>query len=228
MRNIGIGCASALVMIATLAPAQDQSANLDKSTEALSEILGPITKPLKACATTTTPSNSGVIRIIMPKSPDFTDIQRRVKYELVTYDENITDDSANDNKGTRNGSKKDEPFHIFADNIPLDQVAGRYLLVKVIIRNTKDSGFTFYDEADAAGIHGVGVSDDSQDVVCGNRPIVEKGGNRQVAKFLIDVTNLKSKLQANPKYFASFNIGIRLNEYPDTPIFIDPKIHNEG
>lgn len=204
-------------------------------------IFGPVTHAFERCEPASSPGapdihpNVGVIRIVLPKHLDLSNLSRAVKLADTPFDDTATEDATKDNAGVPNNNPhavpgmKVEPFHIYLKKTSFPN--GSFILVRVIIQ--RGSEYTFYDEPNARGIHGVGWSDNPTDastglpVLCGNRRIitsVETSGMspRQVASFYIRRGALAKAFEG------SINIGLKPNEAPETPIFIDPKVHNDG
>lgn len=178
---------------------------------------------------------AAVVSIIMPTSSDFNLHSRKVTYSLADYiDTDIPDPNSdvflkpdgtpqtNDPLTPGGHVNINEPFHIFAKQL-VDSGKSGYVLVRVIIQDSSASKFTFYNDGKITGV-GQGVERSS--VLCGARISEEvPGGTRQVAKFHINLDNLRKEKSS---FFADFNIAIKMNAYQRTPFFIDPKVHNDG
>lgn len=190
---------------------------------------------------------AGTINIIIPNHIDGATISRRLSTNSedpanphparVRYGPPLAEDDSGTgvepgSRFTDNAPDANEPFDAFM--LEPKWKTG-FALVRVIIRNT--DSWQFYNEGN---FHGVGTYDKNDPVLCGVRDVkVKPGKSRQVAKFYIKL----NKLFAEGQPPVPFAIGLVAGPPPDpnadeekqkadaqmtTPIFIDPKIRNDG
>lgn len=203
-----------------------------KENSAASEVTTPLktlsanTYPMPTCgvdgADGNAPPHQGVIRIRLPKRANFRNIDRLVRYQKGAFNSADSDSAGSDNKKTY-----PEPFHILIRKLN-GLTNEKYIMVRVIIQDDPNTELSFYNETNLAGIHGVGASIPVDRVVCGSNPIEEIAGKRAVAIFYLNVEDFQKKYMADNNYSASFNIAVKVDGSPETPIFIDPKVHNDG
>lgn len=170
----------------------------------------------------------GRINVIVPNKLNGASIARMV-YQGRPGDEDDAD--TGEEKGgdfTPNAPAAAEPFDVYVNqaNVPLKG----YLLVRVIILNA--DAWEFFEKGK---FHGVGANDTADDVLCGVKQITRTRAvgatqARLIAKFYVNL----DKLKARPvDYAAPFTIGLTAKNTGAsgnvlTPIFIDPKIRNNG
>jgi hypothetical protein len=142
---------------------------------------------------------------------------------------NIKGSSSTDPDGGEVSDAAGSPFNSswFENDFGNEQ----FVQVRVVIgRRLQAKGYDFNEiEYDDGGvkhyIKGVGRSYPLDGVLCGYNQIDDTNNNRRRAIFYINVAEFKKK---SGGYTASFNIAITSRAAPDTPIFIDPKIRNDG
>lgn len=193
----------------------------------------PQTSAFAPCGATDAPNYQGIIRIVLPRRLTFSGIDRSVRTAR-DLPANPDSDGKNDSAGTENDvhpGDNDEPYHIYfrkGDFKPNTT----FVLVRVIIRNRSDYSFWVQPkqttDPNERIIKGVGAAGPDPDkILCGMRDIKTPNGTgakKQVASFLINVANIKTTTTAP----IPFNIAVVSDDYPDTPIFIDPKVYNDG
>jgi hypothetical protein len=203
----------------------------DKKVEApATTTAGALAKGIYAFTDCRPPANQivGRINVIVPDKLNGASIGRMV-YQGRPGDEDEAD--TGEEKGgafTPNAPAAAEPFDVFVNQPGVPQKG--YLLVRVIIRNA--DVWEFYDKGK---FHGVGANDPADDVLCGVKQVtqirsVAPKQARLIAKFYVNLDKLKAK---PADYAAPFTIGLTAKNTGAsgtvlTPIFIDPKIRNNG
>ena len=168
---------------------------------------------------------AGVIRIWLPSSIDLANLPNdAVRFNKQHINDGTAVDPINPKDDAEiepiNGQK--EPFHVYMKKANFAKTG--YIAVRVIAPANRN--YEFYDQRKgyftSLDIHGVGVSDlVSTNSICGNKRVRELDDGRHVARFRIDLSKIGRRDR-------SFNIGIVPNSAKDTPIFIDPRIRNDG
>jgi len=186
--------------------------------------LGPFIGKMEPCEGTTSVEEpprdrKGLIKLVLPKELDFTDVKRRA-----SADQNDASDPQGDVEGsdpTVDGnpgqSPNPQPFDIHVKR----GAAARFITVRVIKK--KGGSYLFFDESEIQGITLGGPT--AGKVLCGAHFTVGRKGadrRRQVVVFFVDTNEL------NNVGIAPFNIGVVPDLYKETPIFIDPKVRNDG
>lgn len=197
-----------------------------EQTDAPATMLGPSTSPLQPCDPEPD-AVVGVIRIWLPRTINLSSLPKKnvraVHFTAATKLADLRDplrmrDDASENLPHKKGrpAVRSEPFHVYIRKSSEFGTTGH---VAVRIIRPADGDYLFFDEG---GIHGVGLGDTGKgDAICGSYKVVPADKDqRQVAMFLINLEALDRD--------RAFNIGVRPNDAPETPIFIDPKVRNEG
>lgn len=203
----------------------------DRKAEVPTATAGALTKGIYAFNDCRPAANQivGRINVLVPNGLNGASIARMV-YQGRPGDEDDADTGEEkDGPFTPNAPAATEPFDVFVNRagVPLQG----YLLVRVIIRNA--DAWEFYEKGK---FHGVGANDTADTVLCGIKPITRTRAvgatqARLIAKFYINLDKLKTK---PADYAAPFTIGLTArntgpsSEIALTPIFIDPKVRNNG
>ena len=186
-------------------------------------ILSPSTGAMPKCRPDAVPPKDAplpkdvtrVVRVVIPAGFNPANAKRDVTFKDPAQDD--TDDAGNSD-GTPDDPSNPNPFHI--NLIQMDKGDGKYAKVRIILKDTAD--YSFYD--DFPNIHGVGYGDAGNLLgLCGDRIETNKQG-LSVAVFYVKI----NPDQGNAPIYGLYNIGLIPNAYPQTPIFIDPKIMNSG
>ncbi|HSG32906.1 MAG TPA: hypothetical protein VLA37_00105 [Sphingomonadaceae bacterium] len=185
------------------------------------------------------PANIGVINIVVPNNFNDNTIARLVNSKKVSdfpADDPNPEPSGNKGNGAQPGSEE-QPFDFYTTT-DTDFGSGDtgLILVRVIVLNgpgnsPNNSKWEFVEEGD---FHGIGLIDPNDNTVaCGKFPVIPGDSNppnppqeaRQIATFYIDAGKYD---WTTPDYALPFVIGLKIPEYGETPILIDPKIRNDG
>ncbi|HWI86691.1 MAG TPA: hypothetical protein VNT42_10275 [Sphingomonas sp.] len=190
-------------------------------------VMSPVTQLMPVCKDANgidvpVPTTVGGVRIYLPANLDLTRPPRRVKHFPAPYVIADAGDPATDALGQDNRPAHppagDPPFHIYL--VPAGAPTTGFLAVQVIKRATT----TTYAIYDAPGVPGVVAGDNNGDgALCSPGPVVGRVNRRQYTTFYVDLAKITAKPEDR-----SFNIGILPDAYGETPIFIDPKVRNDG
>jgi hypothetical protein len=192
--------------------------------------LGPNTVAMPDCRSNNVkPKDEDVVLVVrVVVQPNFNPATaiRNVKYQVPTADETAEDEQDNGTDNIYQGDTTNPyPFHV--DLTEITPAGNKYAAIRIVLRDPNN--YTFYDEPDRSGkrgIHGVGYSKPNYPPY---NPLGFCGAHLETKKFTSAVFYVKMKAKTGKKYeLGSFNFGLVPVRPNDTPIFVDPKVSNNG
>jgi hypothetical protein len=181
------------------------------------------------------PKYSAVVRIKIHDSIDTilsSSVSREVKYKIgktdsVNDDTEYTNSTGNDWEGGYGPNETVVPFGVDATTIQFNPGPREpWIKIKILLNNRNTNNNAIFYRSSDGQINGITIDDASltPSVICYGGLVPDNGHGRSVLTLFLNVPINP----AGPKIIP-FNIGLVSSaKATGTPIFIDPKIHNNG